>query len=133
MINSNYYVLDSQKVQLTRVQTARAAMLLSELLKYQAVLEHETIEPTRVQDMVPLCMWQFERIFSTTRIPGRDIDEIKHWQPADSRHAAVYCRGSHYRLELFSRVRRRRRRCAHVYVCVCLCVCVCVRACVYAC
>ena len=35
MINSNYYVLDSQKVQLTRVQTARAALILSELLKYQ--------------------------------------------------------------------------------------------------
>ena len=53
--------------------------------------------------VIPLCMWQHERIFATCRVPGRACDEVKHWDTAHVRHIAVYCRGSYYRVTMWRR------------------------------
>lgn len=106
MINSNYYVLDSGRWNPSQVQVARAAVLLRGILRYKRMLEDEQIEPiTLANGTVPLCMWQFERMFSTTRIPGRESDRIVHWDPDESRHVAILCEGSFYRLPVYTRVR----------------------------
>lgn len=34
----------------------------------------------RVQGIVPLCSWQYERIFNTVRVPGVESDKIVHYQ-----------------------------------------------------
>jgi len=100
-INSNYYVLDGGRWHPTKVQEARAAVLIYAMMRYKEQLAAEQIEPVMAADgAVPLCMWQFERVFSTARIPGRECDEIKHWDPSYSRHVVVYCKGSFYRLNV---------------------------------
>lgn len=102
-INSNYYVLDSGRWTPTPVQEARAAVLLHSFMKYKERLENDEILPLMLQGAVPLCMWQYERMFATSRIPRRDIDEIKHWDATLIRHVAVACRGSYYKLNLYRR------------------------------
>ncbi|XP_051789657.1 carnitine O-palmitoyltransferase 1, liver isoform isoform X3 [Erpetoichthys calabaricus] len=52
-----------------------------------------------VQDCVPMCSDQYERIFNTTRIPGENSDAIQHMQ--DSKHIAVFHRGCFWRLWLY--------------------------------
>jgi carnitine O-palmitoyltransferase 1 len=103
-INSNYYVLDSGDWQPTTCQEARAAAVIYSMLLYKERLTDETLEPTMVGDgTVPLCMWQFERMFSTSRIPGRECDEIKHWDPTYSQHIVVNCKGTHYKVTAYRR------------------------------
>ena len=64
----------------------------------RADLESESMEPTMLPGgVVPLCMEQFRRLFSTTRLPGRECDTIKHWSATNqSAHVAVLCNGSFY-------------------------------------
>lgn len=101
-INSNYYVLDSGRWQPTYVQEARAGGVIYSMLMYKEKLVHETLEPTMVGDgAVPLCMWQFKRMFSTARLPGRECDEIKHWESSNSKHIVVNCRGTHYKVNVY--------------------------------
>lgn len=33
-----------------------------------------------IQGMVPLCSWQYERLFNTVRVPGIETDRIVHYQ-----------------------------------------------------
>jgi carnitine O-palmitoyltransferase 1 len=101
MVNSNYYVLDSAGPLYTNRQCARAANLVVEFAKYKEQLETEQIPPLKAAGVVPLCMWQFERMFNTSRVPGMEADEIRHWPEA--KHVAVYCNGSFYRVSLFKR------------------------------
>ena len=94
---SNYYVLDAARYCPSSVQEARLSAVLYNMCDYQMKLESETLKPTTMQGVIPLCMDQFRRLFGTTRIPGRECDEI---QTRRSRHAAVLCNGSYYMLPL---------------------------------
>lgn len=74
------------------------------MMRYKEALEAERIEPTMAADgVVPLCMWQFERMFATSRIPGRECDEVKHWDSTDIKHVAVWCKGIYYKLNVYHR------------------------------
>ncbi len=101
MINSNYYVLDPGRVVSSPVQTARAASVTHCFLRFHMAVEDEAIEPVLIQKTVPLCMWQYKRMFSTTRVPGRDMDRLVHYESTESRHAAVLCCGLIYSLPLY--------------------------------
>lgn len=37
-----------------------------------------------VQGMVPLCSWQYERLFNTARVPGIETDRIIHYQVSNN-------------------------------------------------
>jgi len=50
--------------------------------------------------MVPLCMSQYERIFSTTRIPEKDIDKLVSFPT--STHIVVLRKGFYYVVELYA-------------------------------
>lgn len=102
MVNSNYYILDSARRCPTHVRESRAAALVYNFLRFQDDLENERIEPIMIgHGLVPLCMDQYRRIFSTTRIPGRECDEIVHYAADESKHVVVLCRGRYYRLPVF--------------------------------
>uniref|UniRef100_A0A8D2QQ82 Carnitine palmitoyltransferase 1B n=1 Tax=Zosterops lateralis melanops TaxID=1220523 RepID=A0A8D2QQ82_ZOSLA len=49
--------------------------------------------------VVPMCSYQSERMFNTTRIPGKETDTLLHL--ADSKHLAVYHKGRYYKVWLY--------------------------------
>ena len=49
----------------TKNQSARTASLIYQLLQFRRKLNHQQIQPTLGQGIVPLCSWQFERMFNT--------------------------------------------------------------------
>eukprot|EP00795_Rhopilema_esculentum_P003730 gene3730-15005_t len=95
-INSNYYCLDQSGWTPSRLQTSRAAGILFFLLEFKRQIETEELEPLVIRDTIPLCMWQYERTFGTSRIPGEEIDELKHTH--GSEHIVVFSKGHYYKM-----------------------------------
>jgi hypothetical protein len=102
---SNYYVLDACNFVPTTIQEARTAVIIYNMMLYRELLEAEELEPTMLPGgLVPLCMEQFRRLFSTTRLPGRECDVIKHWNASEApMHVAVLCNGQLYKLDVVRR------------------------------
>ncbi|XP_064355550.1 carnitine O-palmitoyltransferase 1, muscle isoform isoform X2 [Dromaius novaehollandiae] len=86
MVNSNYYAMDFLYVTPSRVQAARAGNAVHSMLLYRRKLDRGELPP-------------MERMFNTTRIPGKDTDTLLHL--LNSKHLAVYHRGRFYKLWLF--------------------------------
>ncbi|XP_060521132.1 carnitine O-palmitoyltransferase 1, liver isoform isoform X2 [Cylas formicarius] len=103
MINSNFYGIDAIMLHPTANQAARAASVINSLLMFRRLVDRQELDPILVQDLVPLCSWQYERIFNTTRIPGEESDKIVHW--ADSNHIAVYHRGRYFKVIIYHKGR----------------------------
>ncbi|CAG7722413.1 unnamed protein product [Allacma fusca] len=82
----------------TTIQAARAANITYGCLLFRRAIERQELEPIMVQGLVPLCSWQYERVFNTTRVPGEETDRIQHMN--DSLHIAVYCRGKYFRMPI---------------------------------
>ncbi|KAG7384602.1 Carnitine O-palmitoyltransferase 1, liver isoform [Phytophthora boehmeriae] len=104
MINSNYYALPGANLDfsLTKNPLALAAALVHEFLLFKQDLDREQLPPQLIRGIVPLCMSQYQRIFSCTRIPGREVDTLKLYH-AKSKHIAVFCRGRVFKLPLFEK------------------------------
>ncbi|XP_050683396.1 carnitine O-palmitoyltransferase 1, liver isoform [Leptidea sinapis] len=102
MVNSNFYGTDTL-LRPTNVQAARAGTVLHFCLQFRRLIERQELEPRMLQNMVPLCSWQYERLFNTVRVPGVETDKIVHYQ--DSTHVAVYHRGKYYKVVVYSRGR----------------------------
>lgn len=99
MVNSNFYGIDAIFTQPTTVQSARAASVINMLLQFRRTVERQELEPILVQGLVPLCSWQYERIFNTVRVPGVETDKIVHYQ--DSNHIVVLHRGCYYKVVIY--------------------------------
>ncbi|XP_015436022.1 PREDICTED: carnitine O-palmitoyltransferase 1, liver isoform [Dufourea novaeangliae] len=99
MVNSNFYGIDAILMHPTTVQAARAANVVYSCLQYRRLIEWQELEPILVQGLVPLCSWQYERLFNTTRIPGRETDRIVHYQ--DSKHVVVYHKGRYFKVPIY--------------------------------
>ncbi|NXA02832.1 CPT1B palmitoyltransferase, partial [Nesospiza acunhae] len=99
MVNSNYYAMDFLYVTPSRVQAARAANVVHSILLYRRRLDRGEIPPMMALGVVPMCSYQSERMFNTTRIPGKETDTLLHL--ADSKHLAVYHKGRYYKLWLY--------------------------------
>ncbi|GBG25303.1 Carnitine O-palmitoyltransferase 1, muscle isoform [Hondaea fermentalgiana] len=97
-INSNYYALDS-KYRPTNNQLERAANTCHSFLRFKDLVESETLEPMTIRGLIPLCMSQYKRMFGTSRIPGRDMDELQH--TPYSRYFVVCCKGLFYKLPCY--------------------------------
>ncbi|CAH8646050.1 unnamed protein product [Dicrocoelium dendriticum] len=96
MSNSNFYGLEwklTRPIQPT--QEARAAMLTYLLLEVRRKLAREEMAPLLINQLVPLCSWQYERPFNTTRVPYLKKDKLVHLP--DSSHIVAYYRGRYYR------------------------------------
>nr|CAG4645461.1 EOG090X04D9 [Lynceus sp. MCZ IZ 141354] len=103
MVNSNFYAIDTLFRQPTKIQAARAASVIHVALLFRRAIERQELEPIMVQGTVPLCSWQYERTFNTSRIPGIETDTIVH--QSDSTHVAVYCHGKYFKMPLYHKGR----------------------------
>lgn len=99
MVNSNYYVMDLVLVRNTDVQAARLGNIIHAMIMYRRKLDREEIKPVMALGIVPMCSYQMERMFNTTRIPGKETDTLQHL--SDSRHVAVYHKGRFFKLWLY--------------------------------
>ncbi|XP_068963263.1 carnitine O-palmitoyltransferase 1, muscle isoform-like, partial [Petaurus breviceps papuanus] len=99
MVNSNYYVMDFILTQKTNIQAARLGNVVHAMIMYRRKLDREEIKPVMALGIVPMCSYQMERMFNTTRIPGKDSDVLQHL--LDSRHVTVYHKGRFYKVWLY--------------------------------
>ncbi|CAG0899503.1 unnamed protein product [Darwinula stevensoni] len=103
MVNSNFYGIDAILFQPTHIQAARAANVAYAALLFRRLIYRQELQPIKVQFLVPLCSWQYERVFNTTRIPGIEVDVIKHRD--DSDHIVVYHKGRYFKVPVYHRGR----------------------------
>lgn len=98
--NCNYYILDSSYWQATPNPASRAASLVQNILRFKRLVDHEELQPLVLRNTIPICMSQYERLFSSTRVPGHEMDEVVHYEPNDSWHIVVVCKGVYYKVTL---------------------------------
>lgn len=96
--NSNYYCCDECYWAPTDKPVSRAAFLIYNLLVFKRLIDREELEPLVLRSTVPICMAQYERLFSTVRIPGEENDKIAHCE--DSKHIVIYVNGIYYKLDV---------------------------------
>ncbi|XP_051512130.1 carnitine O-palmitoyltransferase 1, liver isoform-like [Myxocyprinus asiaticus] len=99
MVNSNFYTMDFLYVIPTHRQAARAGNVVHAMLKYRRKLERGELTPLRALGIVPMCSFQYERMFNTTRIPGIETDFVQHLK--DRKHLVVYHRGRFFKVWLY--------------------------------
>lgn len=99
MVNSNFYGTECILAKPTSVQTARAANMVHAAFIFRRSIERQTLKPIMIQNLVPLCSWQYERIFNTTRVPGIETDKLVHY--SDSQHVLVYSRGCYFKVPVY--------------------------------
>lgn len=125
VVNSNFYGIDALFIHPTKVQAARAASTIYSCLQYRRLIDRQELEPVcilfcnvllilwfvlnltdffsilqiMVYGLAPLCSWQYERLFNTTRIPGIETDKLVHIQ--DSNHIVVYHKGRYFKVNIY--------------------------------
>ncbi|XP_038612616.1 carnitine O-palmitoyltransferase 1, muscle isoform [Tachyglossus aculeatus] len=99
MVNSNYYAMDLVLTNLSNVQAARLGNIVHAMIMYRRKLDREEIRPIMALGIVPMCSYQMERMFNTTRIPGKETDVLQHL--LESRHVAAYHKGRFYKVWLY--------------------------------
>lgn len=100
LVYSNCYGLDYMPLP-TRSQAARAANFIHSAMVFRKLLNSQTLKPVTIQNFIPLCAWQYERMFNTTRIPDAEKDRIIHLN--DSQHLAIYHKGKYYKMMLYDK------------------------------
>ncbi|XP_026315615.1 carnitine O-palmitoyltransferase 1, liver isoform [Hyposmocoma kahamanoa] len=103
MVNSNFYGTDAILMKPTSSQAARAGAVIHLCLKFRRLIDRQELEPIMLQNIVPLCSWQYERLFNTVRVPGVETDKIVHYQ--DSSHITVLHKGRYFKVMVYSRGR----------------------------
>lgn len=99
IVNSNFYGIDAVLINPECTQAARAATIISICLQFRRLIERQELEPILIQGLVPLCSWQYERVFNTTRVPGVETDRLVHY--ADSKHIVVYHKGRYFKVFIY--------------------------------
>jgi carnitine O-acetyltransferase len=101
-LNANFFFLFEDTGQ---GQIERAAALVAAALEQKALIDSEALPPT-LQRGRPVSMQQHRYLFSTTRIPGVEIDTVRspysaEWPgPSTERHVVVAVRGHLLRLDV---------------------------------
>ncbi|KAB7494109.1 Carnitine O-palmitoyltransferase 1, liver isoform [Armadillidium nasatum] len=95
-INSNYYAFDHYSWVPTKNQSSRAANLVYSFLYMKRQIDREELRPLAIRNTIPVCMAQYERLFSTYRVPGIEMDELVNYESSKSRHIVVYFDGIYY-------------------------------------
>ena len=99
--NCNYYIMDQSYWRATDKPVARAASLVHNLLRFKQLIDREELPPLVLRDTIPICMAQYEQLFSTTRVPHDEYDELVHYDTNVSKHIVVVCRGVYYKLNCY--------------------------------
>lgn len=100
MINSNYFGLSPRQTPTGR-RESRAAGQIWSLLKWRkdALIDNKVL-PLKLQKLVPLCPIQYKRFFATTRVPGKQTDEIITAENVT--HIVVFAHCRAYQLEVIN-------------------------------
>ncbi|KAL7064680.1 hypothetical protein AAHC03_05150 [Spirometra sp. Aus1] len=106
ILNTNYCAVELREVPPTTNQAARGAVLLYLLANLRSLFFGGCIQPQFFKATVPLSMAQWKRVFSTTRIPLGEGDELWTFPRSHSQHAVIVYRGSFYKLDILSSWRR---------------------------
>ncbi|GAA6092011.1 carnitine O-palmitoyltransferase 1, muscle isoform [Tachysurus ichikawai] len=99
MVNSNFYTMDLLYVIPTHRQAARAGNVVHAILQYRRKLERGEHAPMRALGVVPMCSYQYEGMFNTTRIPGIETDCVQHLR--NRKHLVVYHKGRFFKVWLY--------------------------------
>uniref|UniRef100_A0A8C1WD01 Carnitine O-palmitoyltransferase 1, muscle isoform n=1 Tax=Cyprinus carpio TaxID=7962 RepID=A0A8C1WD01_CYPCA len=99
MVNSNFYTMDLLYVIPTHRQAARAGNVVHAMLQYRRKLDFSIHNNELALGIVPMCSFQYERMFNTTRIPGIETDFVQHLK--DRKHLVVYHRGRFFKVWLY--------------------------------
>ncbi|XP_069936378.1 carnitine O-palmitoyltransferase 1, liver isoform isoform X1 [Cherax quadricarinatus] len=99
MVNSNFYGTDAILLHPTQIQAARAANVTHAAFLFRRLIDNQQLKPIMAQNLVPLCSYQYDRTFNTTRIPGIQTDKIVHF--SDSTHIAVYHAGRFFKMPCY--------------------------------
>lgn len=94
-VNSNIYGTDCVNHP-TKNQAARVANLIYQCLQFRRKIIRQELQPIMAQGMVPLCSYQYERLFNTARIPGVDGDKLIHNN--DAHYMSIRHKGVYYKL-----------------------------------
>lgn len=97
--NCNYYIMDQSYWRATDKPVARAASLVANLLRFKQLIDREELPPLVLRDTIPICMAQYELLYSTTRVPREDFDELVHYE--SSKHIVVVFQGVYYKLNCY--------------------------------
>ncbi|XP_053675184.1 carnitine O-acetyltransferase [Anopheles nili] len=92
-------VFPRAKYQTLDEQLVYAAKMVSAALAYKMLIDGGKIKP-EMMGKIPLDMSQYEKIFGTCRIPGKERDSVQY-NPR-SRHIVVVCNNHFYRLPVFT-------------------------------
>lgn len=80
-------------------QVERAAELVASAVDYKLKLDDELVAPVIVRG-APQSMVQHKFLFSTTRIPGRELDTARTAYPSTARHIVVFFRDTPFRMDV---------------------------------
>ncbi|QIX01499.1 hypothetical protein AMS68_007016 [Peltaster fructicola] len=94
VLNLNpFFLLEDDPTPARNNQVTRAASLVVSALSFVRAVRKEELPPDTIRG-TPLCMYQFSRLFGTSRIPTESGCHIG--QDPTSRHLVVMCRGQFY-------------------------------------
>eukprot|EP01119_Soliformovum_irregulare_P001946 TRINITY_DN1187_c0_g1_i1.p1 TRINITY_DN1187_c0_g1~~TRINITY_DN1187_c0_g1_i1.p1 ORF type:complete len:410 (-),score=103.27 TRINITY_DN1187_c0_g1_i1:648-1877(-) len=97
-LTSNFYVVfDEKAAPIGQPQLKQAAKFTILLHRYKKLLDAGEITPEQLSKN-PLSMHHYQKIFTTTRIPGKDADTLLTCDPGD--YIVVICRRQHWVLNL---------------------------------
>ncbi|EKX36283.1 hypothetical protein GUITHDRAFT_165783 [Guillardia theta CCMP2712] len=82
-------------------QSWRASWLVSGAIRFMRHLNREKLEPLQIMGYVPLCMWQYRRVFFTCRVPREGCDELFTFLPTRSAHIVILIKGQMYKMNVF--------------------------------
>eukprot|EP00760_Papus_ankaliazontas_P017187 PhM_4_TR17059/c0_g1_i1/m.90367/K08765/CPT1A; carnitine O-palmitoyltransferase 1, liver isoform len=106
-INSNYFCIARLRPPPTSRQASRAAVMIQLFVRAKLEIDHERLSPMLMQGVIPLCMDQYLRVFSTVREPHQTQDKLVSYDSLASRHVIVLHRGRIFVVDCFSQRSRR--------------------------
>lgn len=94
VLNLNpFFLLEDDPTPARNNQVTRAASLVVSALSFVRAVRREELPPDMVKG-VPLCMYQYSRLFGTARVPTENGCHIG--QDPESKHLVVLCHGQFY-------------------------------------
>lgn len=95
-----FYLIKNKMKALDLPQVNIASSLIVTILKFKSLIDSEELE-VDLQNGQPICMIQYKKLFSSTRIPRREKDELK--VEKDQRHIIVLHRGDMFSVDVYKK------------------------------
>lgn len=105
-INKNFSIVCQENPpNLSRIE--RATSLIHSALNFKKLIDNEELVADQERGR-PVCMMQFRRLFSSTRIPKKDVDQLRtpisKSNPTSNyeKHIVVFCKGQIFVLDVLT-------------------------------